>query len=163
MKKTFLKLNFLALALFFCASCQTPATSTETAVAKDSTAVATTPITETVTTTAEQTGESVTITYRSDGFRPNLASEWVSVKSVTAGDTQKITEMWYWSSADEKKMAFEIVSQKFTDGEISGYSGEVRFPGDKTTTKFSIMEDHFDLGNTADESQEFTQEESVRN
>jgi PBP1b-binding outer membrane lipoprotein LpoB len=158
MKKSFLKLNFLALALFFCVSCQTPATNTEAATVTDSVAVEATPTETTTTTAAEQTGESVTITYRSDGFRPGVASEWVSVKSVQVGDTQKITEMFYWSTADEKKMAFEIVSQKFTDGEISGYSGEVRFPGDKTTTKFSIMEDHFDLGNTADESQEFTQE-----
>ncbi len=157
MKMNFLKLNFLALALFFCASCQTPTTNTETAVAKDSVAVETTPITET-TTSVEQTSESVTMTYRSDGFRPGLASEWISVKHAEVGGTQKIIEILYWSTADEKKIKAEIVSQKFVDGEISGYTGELRFPDDTEATGFGIIEDRFNLGD--ENSQEFTQEEN---
>jgi hypothetical protein len=157
MKKTFLKLNFLALVAFFCYSCQGSTNTEATAATTDSVAVEKTP-TETPTTPEEKIGEAQTIIYRSDGFRPGLASEWVSVKSAEVGGTQKILEIFYWSTADEKKIAFEIVSQKFTDGEISGYSGEVRFPSDESTTKFSIMEDHFDLG--SDNSQEFTQEDN---
>ena len=161
MKMNFLKLNVLALVLFFCSSCQTPATNAESAVVKDSIAVGTTPI-ETSATSDEKTGESLTIIYRSDGFRPGLASEWISVKSVEVGDTQKITEMWYWSTADEKKIPGKIVSQKFTSGEmISGYTGEVLFQEGGTPDGFSIMEDILSFGSN-DNGQEFTQEESVR-
>lgn len=155
MKKIFFKFSLLASALFLCYACQT-ATTTETAVAKDSVAVETT--TEPVTTTENTNQETRTLTYRSDGYRPGIASEWISVK--TGANDQNILEIAYWNSNDENKTIFEIVSQKFVDGEISGYSGELRFPGDTEATGFGIIEDRFNMGKEGQEGQEFTQEEN---
>ncbi len=95
--------------------------------------------------------------YRSDGFRPNMASEWVQVR--TNSDMNKILEVLYWNVQDENKMKLEIVSQEFSSGEISGYTGEVRFPNEKETVGFGMIEDRFNLTPKGEKMQEFFYEQ----
>lgn len=95
--------------------------------------------------------------YRSDGFRPNMASEWVQVR--TNSDMSKILEILYWNVQDENKIKLEIVSQEYSDGEISGYTGEVRFPNESETVGFGIIEDRFNLTPEGEKMQEFFYEE----
>ncbi|MCC5945309.1 MAG: hypothetical protein JJT94_10260 [Bernardetiaceae bacterium] len=99
----------------------------------------------------------VTTTYRSDGFRPGVASEWVAIKSDP--EAFKIIEILYWSTADEDKIPLKIVKQEFSEGEISGYTGEVMFPNDTETVGFGIIEDRFNLSYSEDMFQEFLYEE----
>lgn len=157
MKKNFSKLNFLAFALFLCYSCQNSTSNTENTVAQDSMAIKTNSA-ETLATT-ESTGEDTTTIYRCDGFRPNVASEWLSVKSSKI--PPKLVEIWYWNTVDEKKVQFEIVSQDFKEGDFSGYIGKLRSDNDTTTKTFGLVDEHFNIG-FGEEGQEFVEQKTIK-
>lgn len=110
-----------------------------------------------VTETDYSNQETFVNVYRSDGFRPNMVSEWVQIR--TNSDMSKILEVLYWNVQDEKKVKLEIVSQEYSDGEISGYTGEVRFPNDSEIIGFGMIEDRFNLSPKDGKMQEFTYEE----
>lgn len=94
--------------------------------------------------------------YRCDGFRPGVVSEWVQVDYDN--DVNKIHGIWYWNTSDEKPLALTIIKQEFIDGEISGFTGELSFPGDKEIIGFGIIEDRFNLSYPDGRFQEFEYE-----
>ncbi len=176
MKKSFLKLSFLAFVLFFCYSCQNSTTNTDNAVVQDSVAITPSEITETSTTTktteetqseefapiynetirsttAQTTKGSKTIIYRSDGHSPSVVSEWIGVVSVP--NDKKILEIWYWNTNGEQSIQLELLSQNLLDASTLEYKGKVNYP-DLGDWDFSIVKDRFilDMGN--DNIQEFT-------
>ncbi len=143
-------------------SCSTSSKTTEPKQTQDSVATETiqeeTPKVKTeVTETDYSNQETFVNVYRSDGFRPNMASEWVQIR--TNSDMSKILEVLYWNVEDENKIKLEIVSQEYSEGEISGYTGEVRFPNDSETVGFGMIEDRFNLTPKGEKMQEFTYEE----
>ncbi|AFM05948.1 hypothetical protein Fleli_3632 [Bernardetia litoralis DSM 6794] len=170
MKKHILIFAFgLLISSSACQSSTSTTASDENAVDSASAAVVTPEETETPTETTPVVVETPTEEvdysnqetfvniYRSDGFRPNMASEWVQVR--TNADMDKILEVLYWNVQDENKIKLEIVSQEYSEGEISGYTGEVRFPNDETTTDFGMIEDRFNLTPKGEKMQEFFYEE----
>ena len=85
-----------------------------------------------------------------------MASEWVQVDYDN--DTRKVNGIWYWNTADEKPQTLTILKQEYVDGEISGFTGELTFPGDKEKIGFGIIEDRFNLSYPDGQFQEFEYE-----
>jgi len=84
----------------------------------------------------------VTFTFRSDGFRPGLASEWIEV--ILVPDDNIIHSISYWSTANDDKIAITVIEQEFFIDEISGFGGKIRFrTGD--IYEFGMIEDRFNL------------------
>lgn len=157
MKKAFFKFNLVATVLFLCYSCQTSTTNTENTTDKDSVATQTT---STQTVTPNNPNQETTIrVYRSDGHQPNITSEWVSVKIDS--EDQKILEIAYWNTNEEKKVLFEIVSQDFKQGDFSGYIGKLRSNNDTTTKTFGLVDEHFNIG-FGEEGQEFVEQKTIK-
>lgn len=84
----------------------------------------------------------LTLTFRSDGFRPGLASEWIEV--TLNPEENIIHSISYWSTANDDKIAIIVIEQEFFVDEISGYTGKIRFrTGDMY--EFGMIEDRFNL------------------
>lgn len=95
--------------------------------------------------------------FRCDGFYNGIASEWVQVAFSEEGND--IDGIWYWNSEDESPVKLEILDITFSEGEISGFSGELAFPsGDKY--EFGQVEDRFTLTHPGGRFQEFDYESS---
>lgn len=148
MKKVTIGLVMLSSALFACSFSPSPSQGkTVNANEKSEANLEVVPKEASITSSDAKTGnailkEDVKMTYRCDGFRPGLASEYIQ---VVVNDENKITAMYYWNTDDEKKMTLQITSQKFIDGEISALSGAVKFPGSDDPCKFSMLEQNFNL------------------
>lgn len=96
--------------------------------------------------------------YRSDGFRPGVASEFIQV--AYNDDFDRIVGIWYWNNRDQNKIRLEIVNQEVITGdEISGAAGDLRFPGDSEVYGFGIVEGIFALTDSNDRRQEFDYED----
>ncbi|GAB4402637.1 MAG: hypothetical protein OHK0053_26700 [Microscillaceae bacterium] len=102
----------------------------------------------------EDASASVGLIYRSDGFRPGVASEWVQVD--TDPEKNVIRGIWYWSTADENPIRLKIIKQEFSGGEISGYTADVSFPDSPEVIKLGIVEDKVNLTWSDEQFQEFT-------
>lgn len=164
MKQIVFSLQLLVWVVFMCFSCQVSTSSSEENNTLADSVVTTTPENTTITTedTKEDTNQkkvvkSTTAVYRSDGYRPNMVSEWIEVK--TAEETFELLEIWYWNVQDEKKVQLTILNQEYVDGEISGNSGELQFPNSTEKIGFGTIEDRFDLTWSEGEMQEFIYEE----
>lgn len=93
--------------------------------------------------------------FRCDGFYNGIASEWVQVAFAEEGND--IDGLWYWNSEDENPVKLNILDITFSEGEISGFSGELAFPsGGKY--EFGQVEDRFTLTHPGGRFQEFDYE-----
>ncbi len=99
--------------------------------------------------------EKIVVRYRSDGFYPGMASEWLE---VTYNADFRLLQIDYWNTADETKQTLSILEQSFETGEISGYVGKLAFPG-QAPIAFGSIEDRFNLIHDGDRFQEFELEE----
>ncbi|MBC6995995.1 hypothetical protein QWY85_00785 [Neolewinella lacunae] len=106
--------------------------------------------------TTDESQDVLTVRYRSDGFYPGIASEWLEV--TYDSETPTILSVVYWSSDDETRQEMEILEQSFSAGEISGYSGQLAFPG-QDPIGFGSIEDRFNFVHDGDRFQEFELEE----
>lgn len=98
------------------------------------------------------------VTYRSDGFRPGMASEWIRV--IYTPDREFIAAVLYWNMADEEPLAAELVGTEWIEDEISGWTGRLRFSSETPLYGFGIIEDRFTLlDEETDLFQEFFLEE----
>jgi hypothetical protein len=96
--------------------------------------------------------------YRSDGFRNGIVSEWIQ---VAYDDTQdEIAGIWYWNTSDETKVQLKVIKATFSQGEISGVSGKLKFPSDDEEIGFGMIEDRFNLSYSDERFQEFEHEDS---
>lgn len=103
----------------------------------------------------EDESETFTATYRSDGFYPGIASEWVAV--TTDSETAAITKIEYWNTDDETKVSLRIIQQTYHDEGMPGYDGTLAFP-DQDPIGFGIVEDMFNLTHEGDRFQQFIYE-----
>lgn len=101
--------------------------------------------------------EVVKTVYRSDGFYPGIASEYVEVHLDP--ENHKVVELLYWNVSDEQRQPLAIVTQTYEAGEISGYTGTLRFPDETEAIPFGIIEDRFTLTHAGERFQEFFYEE----
>lgn len=124
--------------------------------AADPAATTETPTAGTESSTSAEPQDVLTVRYRSDGFYPGIASEWLEVTYDSEAPT--VLSVVYWSSDDETKQQMEILEQSFSAGEISGYSGKLAFPG-QDPIGFGSIEDRFNLVHPGDRFQEFELEE----
>ena len=114
-------------------------------------------------TTTEKTATAVTENkpkgsiFRCDGFYPGIASEYLQVDFNA--EKKKIEAIWYWNTQDEKKISLKIFSQKYTEGEISGFDGELQFPDNDDKVAWGCVEDRFNLTHKGDRFQEFELEQ----
>lgn len=92
--------------------------------------------------------------YRCDGFYNGIVSEWLE---VTFGEN-KINSIVYWNTKDTKRQKLTIVKQKYTDGEMAGFTGSLTFPNSKDIITFGAVEDKFNLTHSGDRFQEFEME-----
>ena len=83
------------------------------------------------------------VTYRSDGFRPGMASEWIRV--IYTPDREFIAAVLYWNVADEEPLAADLVGTEWIENEISGWTGTLRFSTEDPLYGFGIIEDRFTL------------------
>ncbi len=163
MKQTIFSLQSLVFVAFMCFSCQVSTSSTqETATASDSLITESTTQNTTSETDQAKEVESTTAVYRSDGYRPNMVSEWISVK--TNIETFEILEMWYWNVQDEKKVKLTILSQEYKEGEeVSGHVGKMKFPNLSEEVGFGMIEDQLNITWSENEGQEFILDEESLN
>jgi hypothetical protein len=82
-------------------------------------------------------------TYRSDGYRPSAASEWIKV--IYTPDNEFINTVLYWNVNDETPIVMKLIESEFIEGEISGWSGKVKSPDGFFDYEFGIIEDQFNL------------------
>ena len=83
------------------------------------------------------------LTYRSDGYRPSAASEWVKV--IYTPDKEFINTVLYWNVNDETPIEMELIEGEFINDEISGWSGKLKSPDGFFDYEFGIIEDRFNL------------------
>ncbi len=98
--------------------------------------------------------------YRADGLRPGVASEWLQV--AFSKDQNKIEGVWYWTTDDENKISLKILEQEFTEGEISGFTATVLFPGSPEKIGLGLIEGKANLSYADGKFEEF-EYESVEN
>ena len=158
MKQIVFSLQLLFFIAFMCFSCQvsTNSSSEENTETSDSIATVNTQENVEITTTAVTEAEkdkNLTDIYRSDGYRPNMVSEWIEVK--VDQESHQLLEIWYWNVQNEEKVKLTIVDQEYVDDEISGYSGTLQFPDSSEKIGFGIIEDRFNLTWTENDLQEF--------
>lgn len=91
----------------------------------------------------EKMKEWPTQTYRSDGYRPSVASEWIKV--VYSPDQTTINLILYWSSNNETPIELELIESKFENGEDTGWAGIVKSTDGFFEYGFGIVEDRFNL------------------
>lgn len=101
--------------------------------------------------------EIKTYVFRSDGFRPGIASEWIELDLDILN--AEILRISYYSTEDEKPLEISIQSQTFYDDEIYGIVGTLLFPDDVSTIGFGLIEDRFILDYDEFLTQEFYWEE----
>ncbi len=94
--------------------------------------------------------------FRSDGYRPGVASEWIQV--AFNPDGQKILVIWHWDTNNDTPKELKIISQNNVEGEISAVTGKILYGSDTDTASFSIVENTFSLRISDDQTQEFDQE-----
>lgn len=82
-------------------------------------------------------------TYRSDGYRPSVTSEWIKV--IYTPDNELINTVLYWSTNDDTPMEMEIIDSEFQEGEISGWTGTLKTTDGFFEYGFGIIEDRFNL------------------
>jgi hypothetical protein len=82
-------------------------------------------------------------TYRSDGYRPSAASEWIKV--IYTPDNEFINTVLYWNINDETPIVMELIESEFIEDEISGWSGKLKSPDGFFDYEFGIIEDRFNL------------------
>ena len=98
------------------------------------------------------------VIYRSDGFHPGVASEWVQVAYNDERD--QIIGIWYWSTADETKIPLKIIKVEFATGELGGVTGELSFTGDDEKIGFGMIEERFNFSFADERFQEFEYEDT---
>jgi hypothetical protein len=89
--------------------------------------------------------------FRSDGFYPGIASEWIQV--VVDPSNQKITSAVYWNTSDDIMQDIKLLNYDYIDDEISGYSGRLNLLGSEVG--FGMFEDRFNLVHDDERFQEF--------
>jgi hypothetical protein len=82
-------------------------------------------------------------TYRSDGYRPSAASEWIKV--IYTQDGEFINTVLYWNVNNETPIVMELIESELIDDEITGWSGKVKSPDGFFDYEFGIIEDQFNL------------------
>lgn len=82
-------------------------------------------------------------TYRSDGYRPSAASEWIKV--IYTPDREFINTVLYWNVNNETPIEMKLIESQFEEGEISGWSGVLKSPDGFFEHGFGIIEDRFNL------------------
>ncbi|TVQ65304.1 MAG: hypothetical protein EA360_10135 [Balneolaceae bacterium] len=92
---------------------------------------------------AEKMAEWPSVAYRSDGFRPGIASEWIRV--IYTPDREFIAAILYWNVPDEEPLAADLIETQWEEGEISGWTGTLGFSDDSHRYGFGIIEDRFTL------------------
>jgi hypothetical protein len=82
-------------------------------------------------------------TYRSDGYRPSAASEWIKV--IYTPDNEFINTVLYWSTNNDTPIVMVLIESEFQDGEISGWTGKLKSTDGFFDYEFGIIEDRFNL------------------
>lgn len=82
-------------------------------------------------------------TYRSDGYRPSAASEWIKV--IYTPDRAFINTVLYWNVNNETPIEMKLIESEFIEDEISGWSGKLKSTDGFFDYEFGIMEDQFNL------------------
>ncbi|MCC5923061.1 MAG: hypothetical protein JJT77_04675 [Crocinitomicaceae bacterium] len=82
-------------------------------------------------------------TYRSDGYRPSAASEWIKV--IYTPDGKLINTILYWNVNDETPIEMKLIESEFIEGEISGWSGKLKSPDGFFDYEFGVIADQFNL------------------
>lgn len=62
-----------------------------------------------------------------------------------AGDAQKINAVYYYTNLEPDPIKLTIHEQEFVDGEISGYTATVSFPGSDEKIGLGLIEDRANL------------------
>ncbi len=94
--------------------------------------------------------------YRADGLRPGVASEWLQV--AFSKEENKIEGVWYWNTADETKVAVKVIAQEYTEGEISGFTATLAFPGNPEKIGLGLIEGKANLSYEDGRFEEFEYE-----
>lgn len=146
----------LALSFAACGSSDAPTSNTNTEN-KDAAVSTKAPKTESASTNLDPKDEKLNKSiYRSDGFRPGVASEWIQVAYPEGG--KKVLAIWHWDTNDEKPHELKIISQEYMDGEITAITGKLIYGADTDTASFAIVENRFTLMTGDADGQEFEQE-----
>lgn len=103
----------------------------------------------------EMEPETFTAVYRSDGFYPGIASEWIAI--TTDSESAAIIKAEYWNTDDDAKVPLRIIEQTYHDEGMPGYDGTLAFPG-QDPIGFGIVEDLFNLTHDDDRFQQFIYE-----
>jgi len=119
------------VALLFLTACQTA--PNETVISDELNSFETYSISDT---------DHLVLTFRSDGVRPGLTSEWIEL--VVDVEENKIINMHYWSTANDSKSAVLVIEQDYFMDEISGFVGKIRFSSEDVY-EFGLIEDRFNL------------------
>lgn len=85
--------------------------------------------------------------YSCDDCFPGLVA---SFYQYGMGEDGSIEGMWYWDNKNDDKTQLVILSQEFMEGEISGWVGEFKFPGNNDVYEFGIIEDRFTVTQDGD-------------
>ncbi len=81
--------------------------------------------------------------YRCDGCSGGITSEYFQIEYNK--DFDKVLNIWYWNTSDTKPMIVKIVEQEFVQGEISGFTMTINFPGSNDKYYLGLIEDHANL------------------
>lgn len=83
------------------------------------------------------------VLYSSNSPRPDNATEFLLI--AYKEDYSGIESIYYWTDMDPDRMKLIIHSQEFSEGEISGYTLEVSWPGNDEVIGLGLIEDRANL------------------
>lgn len=83
------------------------------------------------------------VLYMSNSPRPDNATEFLLI--AYKEDYSGIESIYYWTDMDPDRMKLIIHSQEFSEGEISGYTLEVSWPGNDEVIGLGLIEDRANL------------------
>jgi hypothetical protein len=81
--------------------------------------------------------------YASKAFRPDNVTEFLQVG--LSDDYTKIVSVFYWTDRDPQPIQLTIHSQEYVDGEISGFTAKISFPGNDEIIGLGLIEDQANL------------------
>ncbi len=93
--------------------------------------------------------------YRSDGFYNGIASEWLQIAFTADGVLESVR---YWNTEDEKPVAFIISNFQKVEGEITGITATLQFPGATDAYQLGMVEGEVLLTHADGREQEFEYE-----